>query len=208
MDNQKKRRWVYAIFAVATVYFAAFYAVPGFLASSDGKAESGQCVARHEVSLDHGEHDARPWHIGASIEKIEKDGRCPYWFLKVTFFPEGVGPGSWTEGWGIPAGGHLPADATIDAYDSEDGRSIGGVVGSRVRRVILKLDGGRTIVVRTKAPREGLRRRFVWLRELRYFLCFHPAGERVLNAKLLDEKGKMIYIAHAQEGELLGHMVS
>lgn len=191
---------------MAVAYLTAFYVMPGFLASSDGEGASAPCISHREVRLDHGEHYGRPWRITASIEK---NGGCSYWLLKVNFFPQGIPRGSWTGGWGIPAGGHLPATATIGAgdYEEEDGRAVSGVVGSRVRTVVLKLSGGRAMAVHPKDPSKGLRRRFVWLRGLRYFLRFYPAGKHVKTAKLLDANGKVIFTAHSEDGELQGNMV-
>lgn len=122
-------------------------------------------------------------------------------------FARGGLPGSWTEGWGIPAGGHLPATATIDASEEEEGQAIGGVVGSRVHSVILSFSGGRKMLVHPKTPSEGLRKRFVWLHELRYFLSYFAVGEHVKAASLLDATGKVIFTAHNQEGLLIGNMV-
>lgn len=207
VTSTENRRWVYGIFALAVAYLAAFYVIPSLLASSHGEAASGQCITHRGVGLDRGHHDGRPWRIHASIEKIEKNDRCSYWFLKVEFSPQGVGPGSWIEGWGIPAGGHLPATATIDAHEEEGGGSIGGVVGSRVRSVVLTFSSGRRIVVHPNDPSKGLRKRFVWLRGLRYFLRFYPAGEHVKTAKLLDANRRLIFTAHNREGDLVGNMV-
>ena len=192
---------------IAVAYLTIFYLISSFLANSDGEAGSGKCIPYHKIGLAHGEHGGRQWRIGASIEKIERRGQCSYWFLKVNFSPNGRSRGSWIEGWSVPAGGHLPLDATIDAYEAEDGRSIGGVVGSRVRTVILWMTGGRTVVFHPQVPSHSLRERFVWLRGLRYFLWFHPAGEHPKMAKLLDGTGKVLYTAHSQEGELIGNMV-
>lgn len=209
MNNQKRNRWVYyGLLAVAAVYIAVFYVIPGLFANSDVEAASSRCIRAHTVDLDHGEHDGQSWRITASVEKIEKNGgHCSFWFLKVNFRPHGVSPGSWTEGWGITAGGHLPRTATIDAHEEEEGQAVGGVVGARISKVVLRLTGGRTMVVYPKEPRDGLLRRYVWLHGLRYFLTFYPAGEHVRAAVLLDATGKVIYTAHNQQGELQGNMV-
>jgi len=206
VSSKKNRRWAYGIFAVAAAYLASFYVIPGFLASSDGRDASGHCVGHQKVTLDQGEHRGRPWHITAGVEK---NPGCSFWLLKVAFFPQRQIRGSWTEGWGIAAGGHLPATATIDAHDYEEqgGRVIGGIVGSRARSVVLKLSGGRTVVLYPSDPSDDLRRRFVWLHKLRYFFYFYPSGEHVRTAKLLDANGKVIYTAHSREGELQGNMV-
>jgi hypothetical protein len=206
MIVKSDRRWASGLFLMALAFFAAFYVIPTFVANSDGEAASGHCVPHHAVNLDHGEHAGQPWRINASIEKIERHSRCSFWFLKVQFLPEGVQPGSWTEGWGIPAGGHLPATATIDASEEEEGQAIGGVVGSRVHSVILSFSSGRKMLVHPKGPSEGLRKQFVWLKGFRYFLSYFAAGEQVKAARLLDATGKVIFTAHRQEGELIGNM--
>lgn len=206
MISQESRRWAYGIAALAAVYLVAFYVIPAFLANSDGDSGSG-CTPHHNVHLEHGEHEGRQWRIAASIGKSERNSRCTYWLLKVNFSPTGRSRGSWTEGWSVPAGGHLSPDATIDAIEAEDGRSIGGVVGSSVRSLVLEMTNGRTITVHPKIPKQDLRARFVWLRGLRYFLTFHSTNEHVKAARLLDSKGNVIYTAHAQEGELVGNMV-
>jgi hypothetical protein len=203
VNRNSNLKWAYGLLSLAVAYLAAVYVVPSF-AQSDGKASSGQCAYR-KVSLEHGEHNGRPWRITASIEK---NGSCSSWLLKAIFSPQGVGPGSWTGGWGVPAGGHLPRSATIGARDDEeeDGRAVSGVVGSRVRSVVLKLNDGGMMVVHPKDPSEALRRHFVWLRNLRYFLRFYPAGEHVKAARLLDADGKIIFTARSEEGSLRGFM--
>lgn len=207
MTTLRRWRWGFGLLILALGYLSAFYLTPGFLADSDGKPVAGECVSPRRVDLDHGEHKGQPWRINASIEKIERRNRCSYWFLKVQFSPQGVLPGSWTEGWGIPAGGHLPATATIDASEEEEGRAIGGVVGSRVHSVILRFSSGRAMAVHPKDPRKQLLKRFVWLHDLRYFLIYFPSGESVKTAELLDAAGKVILTVHSQEGELVGNMV-
>lgn len=62
------------------------------------------------------------------------------------------------------------------------------------------------MVVRPKLPRKQLLTRFVWLHNLRYFLRFHPAGEHVKTATLLDANGKVICTAHSEEGLIEGFM--
>ncbi len=209
MAVYSKRRLAVGVFLIGFSLLLAVFVVPTLVASGDsrGAPASSHCIPRHAVKLDRGVHAGNPWRVNASIEKIGRHHRCSFWFLKVQFLPEGKQPGSWTEGWGIPAGGHLPPDATIDASEEEEGESIGGVVGSRVHSVVFTFDNGRKIVVYPMAPSERLQMRFVWLRDLRYFLTHFAAGEHVVSAKLLDANGKRIFSVHSQEGELIGPMV-
>jgi hypothetical protein len=205
MIAKEKRRWAYGLFGLAIGYLAVFYVIPGLLASSDGAAAVRHCVPRHKVGLANGQHEGRRWHIKAYVEK---NPDCSYLLLKVEFAPQGELRGSWTGGWGVPGGGHLSPSATIAASDNagDERRNVGGIVGSRVRSVVLQLSEGGTMVVHPKLPSKELRRRFVWLNGLRYFLRFYPAGKHVKAAKLLDAKGKIITTVHSQEGELEGFM--
>jgi hypothetical protein len=206
MVANSNSRWAYGLLLLALAVFAALSVILAFVANSDSETVSKQCVPHHEVNPDYGEHGGRPWRINASIEKIERHGGCSYWFLKVQFLPQGVAPGSWTEGWGISAAGHLRATATIDASEEEEGQAIGGVVGSRVHSVILSISGARMVVVHPKDPRPELFRRFMWLHGLRYFIYFFRAGEHVRAAKLFDAKGNIISTVHSREGEVVGFM--
>lgn len=205
MSSKDKRRWAYGFVVLMVSYLAAFYVMPSFLASSDGNAASGQCVPYHAVRLDHRENHGQAWRITASIEK---NGTCSFGLVTMKFSPQETSRGSWTMGWSIPAHGHLPLTATIDAgdYGEVNGRAVGGGVGIRVRTVVLKLSGGDTIVVHPKKPSRRLLTSFVWLRNLRYFLRFYPAGEHVKTARLLDAKGKVITTVRSEEGEIEGFM--
>lgn len=202
---KEKRRWAYGFLALAVAYLAAFYAIPGFLGGDKGEAASGQCVPYHAVRLDQRENHGQPWRITASIEK---NGTCSFGLVTLKFSPQETSRGSWTIGWSIPAHGHLPPTATIDAgdYGEANGRAVGGGVGIHVQTVVLKLSGGGTIVVHPKKPSGRLLTSFVWLRNLRYFLCFYPAGEHVKTARLLDAKGKVITTVRSEEGEIEGFM--
>jgi len=202
---KENRRWAYWLLALAAACLVVFYAIPGLFGSDKGEAASAKCAPYREVSLDHGEHRDRSWRIKASREK---NGDCSAWLLKVQFLPQGISRGSWTGGWAISAHGHLPTTATIGAgdYGEDDGRSVGGVTGIHVRTVVLKLSGGDTMVVHPKKPHGRLLTSFVWLRDLRYFLRFYPAGEHVKMAKLFDAHGKRLSTVHSEEGVLEGFM--
>jgi len=187
-------------------YLVGFYVLPGVLSSSDGAGgSSGTCIPGHKVVVDHGDHSDHPWRISAGVEK---NPNCSYWILKIEFSPMAETRGSWTGGWGIPAGGHLSEAATIAAGDHLEGseRAVSGVVGSRVRKVIFRMSSGHEVVVDPKLPSESLRKRVVWLHGLRYFLSFYSAGEHVKSARLLDAKGKLIAVVRAEEGEIEGFM--
>jgi hypothetical protein len=122
------------------------------------------------------------------------------------FLPQDVTPGSWKGFWEIPAGGHLPASATISARDETTGedRVVSGIVGWHVRTVVFSTRSGHLFVVHPKVPEGRLLKRFVWLRNLRYFLRFYPVDDPVKVAKLLDSRGGAIKTVEFRLGEVMG----
>lgn len=213
MGVSKKRRWALGTFALAVVYLIAVYIIPGVVDQSDGRTQpagdpvmapgSKKCPKKHRrVTVEQGEHGDYGWSIIAAI----KNGHdCAAWGLSVDFRPRDITPGSWEGFWEIPAGGHLPDSATISARDETTGeeRVVSGVVGWDVRTVLLTTKSGDRFVVHPKAPERRLLKRFIWLRNLRYFLRFYPLGDPVKVAKLLDSQGRTIATDHFRLGEIM-----
>ena len=141
----------------------------------------------------------KPWKV---IATIQKNGSCNRWLFGMEFFPIGTAAGSWQGGWGIPARGHLPSDFTMGARDEFEGseRAFSGVVGARVRTVVLTTSSGDRITIHPKLPKAGLREQFVWLRNMRYFICYYPTGHHARIAKLFDSHGELIDTIRGEEG--------
>jgi hypothetical protein len=57
------------------------------------------------------------------------------------------------------------------------------------------------IVVHPKLPPPALRERFVWLRNVRYFVRYYPPGEHVRVARLLNAQGELIGVVRGSEGD-------
>lgn len=209
MKNRKRTGWTWGVAALAPAFFLAAYVLPGLAARGEGsgplKHASGHCTKSIEVPVDHGQHNERPWSITAGVEN---NHNCRAWLLNMEFLPQDETPGSWKGSWAIPAGGHLSNSATIAARDetTDVGRVVSGVVGWRVEKVIFRTRSGHTFVVRPKVPRAHLRQRFVWLRNLRYFLWFYPVGDPVRVARLLNAQGETVATVRARLGEFLGTM--
>lgn len=200
---------------VAIVYFLAVYIGPGLVDRSEGRGQastesapmSGQCIKHRrtsvQVPIDHGEHDSNSWSIIASIGSGHACGA--WWSLGMEFLPQDVMRGSWKGLWEIPAGGHLPASATISARDETTGedRVVSGIVGWNVRTVVFRTQSGRRIIVHPKAPDGRFLKRFVWLRNLRYFLRFYPVHDPMKAARLLDSRGGTIRTVEFRLGEAM-----
>jgi hypothetical protein len=137
---------------------------------------------------------------------VRNNSDCQHWLLSVGFNPAGSPPGSWRYGWGIPAGGHLPDRFTISARDEGEGaeRVVGGTVGARVRSIELLMSKGPRVKIHPLLPAQKLRKRFIWLRNMRYFLRFYPTGRYVKSVRLLDKFGKTIFVGRLFEGEVEG----
>jgi hypothetical protein len=122
------------------------------------------------------------------------------------FRPSGGVAGSTSWRWGVPAGGHLSQAFTVDAQDeiAGSGRAFYGTVGGDVRTVKVQMSAGKPLVLHPKLPAQHLRKQFVWLRGMRYFMRFHPAGTHPKVVTLLDNGGKVIEKLTSLEGEFSG----
>jgi hypothetical protein len=180
------------------------YALQVFPVSLQAGQTSNGCVESIRRVLSSGQiKDGSSWRIFATIRN---NGSCDRWRLGLEFFPAGTYAGSWRGAWGIPAEGHLSDNFTISARDEFEGseRAFSGVVGARVRKVVLTARDGTERLVRPMLPPKGLREKFVWLRDLRYLMYFYPLDSPMRRAKLLDSSGKVIYTARGLEGGFEG----
>ena len=115
--------------------------------------------------------------------------------------------GSWNWNWGIPAGGYLSNKFTISGGDEAENfseRAFSGTAGARVKTVVLTMSNGERLIIHPKLPPLVLRRRFVWLRNVRYFVRYYPSGRRVKVATLRNAQGEMIEKIRGSEGEFQG----
>lgn len=172
-------------------------------------AQSDQTVrtCKHRQSIAHGDSPSgTPWTVTVSIRG--NGSNCTAWLLGFEFRPDRKPyshsweveaertrqipmPGSFSWSWGIPAGGHLPSDFTISGQDAYEGseRVFAGAAGGRVKSMTLTMSSGRHVVIRPRLPSLALRRRFVWLRNLRYFVSYYRLGSNVQEVTVRSAKG-------------------
>jgi hypothetical protein len=171
------------------------------VASSRASSAADRCIhpQKHLIAEGRSPDDKR-WTITASVHN---NGSCRAWLFSMDFRPSGTLRGSSRWGWRIPVGGHLSNKFTINAQDESAGsvRAFYGVVGGRVKTVELLTSKKERIVVHSKLPPLILRKRFVWLRNVRYVLRYYPAGERVRGARLFNAQDELIDAAKGSEGE-------
>lgn len=164
-----------------------------------------RCVRPHSTPIASGRApEGRRWTVTGAISNQE---RCHHWLLRVSFAPLGVRPGTWRDGWQIPVNDSLPRNFSVAAFDQEISaahRAVSGITGADVRTVVFTLSGGGRLIVKPRAPREGLRQTNPWLRRLRYFNVYYPAGEAIRVAVLRGPGGTVLAKVHQQEGEIDG----
>jgi hypothetical protein len=185
---------------MAVVLLVGLYVVTRQDDSADGAASSASCVPTQRPVIGHGAAPGdKEWRIVASVKP---NNGCDAWLLNVEFYPGGTIAGSWRGSWSIPAKGHLPPTFTISAQDEaqHSGRAISGITGSAVRTVILIRSSGAPLRVHPRFPSKKLRKRFVWLRHLRYLMRLYPSGSKVTALKLLDFRGKTLATVHPVDG--------
>lgn len=171
-----------ACLAVALVSFFVF--IP-----SAGAA----CITRHQVPIASGPSpEGETWTVEG---EIGNNGSCREWLFGMEFsLPGAVNWGSST---GISAGGHLSSSYTIGASDDlqEDGawRVFSGLVAGDVAKVTATLSNGKRLSFKPRATPTPLRRKVVWLRNVRYFVQYYPPSGFVTSASLFSASGQLLY---------------
>ncbi len=171
-------------------------------ASSQATFAAKRCIHPQKHLIAEGKNpNGKRWTVTGSVHD---NGSCRSWLFSMDFRPSGTLKGSSRWGWRIPAGGHLSIKFTINAQDESAGsvRAFYGAVGKRVKTIDLTTSTEKHIIVHPKLPPPALRERFVWLRNVRYFVRYYPLGEQVGVARLLNAHGGLIGVVRGgSEGD-------
>ncbi|HET8956154.1 MAG TPA: hypothetical protein VFN18_10905 [Solirubrobacterales bacterium] len=162
-------------------------------------AEAG-CIKRHDVAVASGASpNGQAWSVKGTIGT---NGSCRNWLIGMDF--ELAGAGSWGWGTGIPAGGHLTRSFTIEAFDEllEDGsyRVVSGNVSGEATKVVFTMSDNSRLTIRPKSAPAALRRKVVWLRNLRYFVEYYPPTAFVTGVATFNRSGVLLYRDKTFEG--------
>lgn len=163
-------------------------------------AAAAGCIKRHHVRIATG---TSPTGLAWTVEgAIGNNGSCREWLFGMEFELEGAG--DWGTSTGIPAGGHLGRDFGIDASDEllEDGsdRVFSGVVNGEAAKVLVTLSDNKHLVIHPKSPPARLRRKVVWLRNVRYFVAYYPPEGFVTGVATFSASGLLLYRDKTFEG--------
>jgi hypothetical protein len=164
-------------------------------------ADGPGCVEAKKVEVASGRSPGRaPWRIDAAVES--RDG-CDGSTLRLGYSFDLTGrKGGWSVALAIPSNGHLDSDYTLTAQDqtADNERVFSGLVGARTRKIVAILSSGKRLVIRPPAVAKRLRTQNAWLRGIRTFMRFYPAGQKVRVAKLFDKDGKLIASRRGLDG--------
>jgi hypothetical protein len=158
------------------------------------------CITRHSVPIASGSSPSgEPWTVEGTIGN---NGSCREWLFGMEFqLPGAV---NWGWGTGIPAGGHLSKSFKMDASDDlqKDGskRVFSGSVGGEVARIVATLSNGKRLAIQPKSAPAALRRKVVWLRNVRYFVKYYPPQGFVTSVSLFSVSGQLLYRTSGAEG--------
>jgi hypothetical protein len=136
--------------------------------------------------------EARRWRI---LGLLRGDARCHSRTLEVNFLPfVGSGP-SWKYGHEVAVGGSLsPSFVIASQYlEGSDEVSFDGMTSRRSAVVEFTTGNGVWSRVRPKKPDALLADRAGWLRNVRYFQLYLPAGKRVRLVRVRDQSGHVLY---------------
>jgi hypothetical protein len=176
------RRWPILLLAVTAMLIGV---------SSAGAA----CIKRHEVRIASGTSPSGwNWTVDGTVGNNGR-GNCREWLFGMDFELEGATKWGW--GTGIPAGGHLGRRIDVNASDDllEDGsyRVFSGTASGEVAKILLTLSNNKHVIVRPKSPSERLRRKVVWLRNVRYFVEYYPPEGFVTGVATFSASGQLLY---------------
>ncbi len=161
---------------------------------------TARCIKRHSIPIANGPGaNGEPWTVEGTIGN---NGSCRSWLFGMEFTLPGAV--SWGWGTGIPSGGHLPEDFTIDASDYllEDGsnRVFSGTAGGDVVRIVATLSDGKHLTIQPRSAPAALRQRVVWLRNARYFVQYYPPDGFITSVSLFNASGQLLYRTMSAEG--------
>jgi hypothetical protein len=151
------------------------------------------CIRRHEVKIATGTSPSGwNWTVKGSIGN---NGSCREWLFGLDFELEGAG--YWGSSTGIPAGGHIGRGYGISASDNllEDGsdRVFSGYVPGEATKVVATLSNNKHLTIHPISVPPPLRRKTVWLRDVRYFVTYYAPEAFVTGVSSFNAAGVLLY---------------
>jgi hypothetical protein len=197
-------RWktvpVSGVLACVVVVGLAVWAAIGSPASGHGDAAAPEhgaaaaCLQRPQraVIAHSGPQEPRRWRI---VGLLRNNGRCHSRTLEANFLPFlGAGP-SWNYGHEVSVGGSLSPSFVIasQVLEGPGAVSFSGITSRRSAVVEFTTGNGVWSKVTPEEPGASVLGRAGWLRNVRYFLLFLPAGQKLRFVRVRDRSGHVLY---------------
>jgi hypothetical protein len=161
-------------------------------ATGSTESDSSACIkAPRHATVGHGvSPGGQKWYV---TSLITNNAMCRARLLEITFHPFGPSGVSWAAGYGIPVGGSLSSTFVIASQQVKNNGEIayGGVVSARVAVVEAAIRGGGWSKIEPQKPQAVNPPR--WLRNVRYFVEYLPANEKVERIRVRDWTGRVLY---------------
>jgi hypothetical protein len=170
-------------------------------ASLSPTAASAFCHRAQHALIDHGTSPGGvPWVIKAGIRNGINCDQSPE---LVTDFNLGKPEDpywSWESVGGIHISEQFPIDAqAVQEADPYEG-FLSGYLGGKVATLVARMSTGESVTIHPERPRPKLRKRYFWLRDIRFFFYFHPTDRVATVVTLYDAKGRVIYKVNSDGG--------
>ena len=181
------------------VLLSAVALLLGVNSCSANAGANGQCIKPRQVNAGQGKApDGRFWRAEATVRT---NGSCDQWLFGLEFRLPGVS--RWASASGIPRGSHLSPRFRLNAADQSGSSSaaLSGLVGTSVGEIQASLADGTTLSIRPRLPAKSLRRRFVWLRGVSYFVRYHSVENRIVSLAAFDREGRLLYRVPGEDGQ-------
>lgn len=185
-------------------FLALAMAAMAWVSSAGGDTAKSNCVKTQRLILERGQNrSGEHWKVAAGIRA---NNGCATWLFSLEVAPSGTRAGTWRWGRAIQPNGTLPTDFGIAASDevARVGRAFSGMTSGKTRSVLLRTWEGRTIVLHPKRPAVAMRRKHVWLRNLKYFVRFFPRGDHVRVAEGYGAGHTRLFKVAGSEGAFEG----
>jgi hypothetical protein len=184
------RRLVVSVACVALMCVGAGVAVHA--ATGSAESDSGVCLKRpRRAMIAHGRSPGgQKWYIEGHLMN---DARCQSRMLEMSFHPFGHSGASWAAGYGIPIGGSLSSTFVIvsQQFKRDGAIAYGGITSGRVALVEASTRHAQWIKIEPEMPQMPTLPS--WLRNVRYFMEYLPANEKIERIRVRDQARRVLY---------------
>jgi hypothetical protein len=167
-----------------------------------GGSAPAECVRPQHALIERGISPAGvPWRFKAGVSNNPTCNQSPLLSVDFRLGNPDIGYMESSSSGSAHISPSFPIDATDDPLADLYEAAMYGQTGGIIARLDLQMSNGETVTVRPNWAPLRLRRRYSWLRDVRFFAFFHPVNQLVMTASLYSKDGRLIYRAHSYAGD-------